>query len=227
MGAIYLVRHGQAGTMAIGGDYDRLSEVGVAQAQRAGLELARRGVEVAQVLSGTLERQRVTARVLATAAAAPVAPDVDPRWNEYDHRDILVRGGVSTLAASAHIGWPPRLSLQDGLEQGLREWIEHRKPGRYRESWEEFTARSVAALDECQHNSGATVVVTSAGVISAIVAHLWGVGADTWIAVQRVIANAGITTLTVGKRGISLISFNEHSHVLDPDGPHQGLLTYR
>lgn len=230
MGAIYLVRHGQAGAKPVAGDYDKLSETGMVQAQRAGQELARRGVAPTRIVTGTLERQRATAQYLAAAAGFTADHQADARWNEYDHRDILRRGGLSTLAASANLGWPPRLSMQGALEQALREWAAQAAPGRYRESFADFTARVGAALGEAAADPAATtVVVTSAGVVSAVVAELWGIGVDKWIDVQRVAANAGITTVVVGRRGVSLVAFNDHGHLLGDAGGglHGGLLTYR
>ena len=41
---------------------------------------------------------------------------------------------------------------------------------------------------------------------------------------NAVTVNSGVSTVTVGRRGTTLVSFNEHSHVL---GQSPDLLTYR
>jgi hypothetical protein len=42
---------------------------------------------------------------------------------------------------------------------------------------------------------------------------------------NRVVINAGLSAITAGRGGETLVSFNEHSHLLGGDDP--GLLTYR
>ena len=60
MGNIYLVRHGQA---AFGTEhYDRLTDLGVAQARLLGAYFARRQIRFDAVFTGTLRRQAETAQ---------------------------------------------------------------------------------------------------------------------------------------------------------------------
>src|SRR5690606_42045414 len=81
MGAIYLVRHGQASFGS--DDYDKLSPLGKEQGVVVGEELRRRGLEFAVVRSGSMVRQR------DTAIAAGFHADQDARWNEYDFADVF------------------------------------------------------------------------------------------------------------------------------------------
>ena len=88
----------------------------------------------------------------------------------------------------------------------------------------DFTARTEAALRAViagQPQGTTTVVVTSAGVIGWIAAALLGASAEQWIRLNRVCVNTGVTLLVTGRQGISLVSFNDHSH-LDPQE-----ITYR
>src|SRR3546814_10473498 len=59
MGAIYLIRHGQASFGAV--DYDKLSKRGVEQAAVLGQALAARGVKPDVVICGGMLRHRETA----------------------------------------------------------------------------------------------------------------------------------------------------------------------
>ena len=68
------------------------------------------------------------------------------------------------------------------------------------------------------------VVVSSGGVIGALVAGLLGAPVATAIALNRVSVNGAISTVAIGARGASLLSFNDHAHFV---GTHRGLLTYR
>ena len=92
------------------------------------------------------------------------------------------------------------------------------------ESFAAFAARTESALRaaaERQPRGATTLVVTSAGVIGWLAASLLGAGAEQWIRLNRVCVNTGVTTLISGRRGISLVAFNDHSHL----GPQE--ITYR
>ena len=64
------------------------------------------------------------------------------------------------------------------------------------------------------------MVVTSAGPVSVVVAHLLESPA-AYRRIAPVVVNASVTKVVVGRRGRTLVSFNEHAH-LPGD-----LLTYR
>ena len=95
MGAIHLVRHGQAsfGT----GDYDRLSELGHEQARLAGQDMAARGLRPDVVIHGGMRRQRETAEGLLAGAGWDCPVEVDPRWAEYDADAVLDAPSVSRM----------------------------------------------------------------------------------------------------------------------------------
>lgn len=57
------------------------------------------------------------------------------------------------------------------------------------------------------------IVVTSAGVIGHVAANLLGLGVEQWVRLNRVCVNAGVTTVAGGRRGLSLVTFNEHAHL--------------
>jgi broad specificity phosphatase PhoE len=205
MPAIYLLRHGQAsfGT----DDYDVLSDLGVRQAGVAGRELARRGVRSPLVVSGSLRRQRDTAAI-AAAALGVEHSGVDARFDEFD----------AHAAVDAHLGGPgatdgmPSSQFQQHLDVVMAGWMTDDDP-----TWRAFTEGAVAALADLAASlpSGSdAVVATSAGVTAAIAGRLLGADAQGVIAMNRVSVNASITTVVAGARGLSLVSFNDHAHVL-------------
>jgi broad specificity phosphatase PhoE len=215
MGALYLVRHGQA--TGIDGGYDDLSALGSEQARAVGAELRRRGVRPARVVTGGLRRQRQTATEMGFDHT-----EVDPRWDEYDHLALLAAHGepdelMSTLGGSDD----PGRELQGMLDAALASWVGSTDPGRYAETWPAFRERVGAALRTVD---GDTVVVTSAGPISTVTAGLLGIPAKGWLALNRVMVNTSITTVVLGRSGASLVSFNDHAHVAGND---RRLLTYR
>jgi broad specificity phosphatase PhoE len=227
MPSILLIRHGQA---SFGGDdYDVLSPLGEAQAAAVADELGDRDPRPARAVSGALVRQRDTAAPVASALGLEVG--IDPRWDEYDMDRILARHSDSSIRTTSHgaHGQPTISSraFQDLLEQALANWIEAGSAGGDDETWPQFAARTSAALGELAGSlaSGQTAVAfTSGGVLAAICAGLLGLGTAGFLALNRVAVNASITRIASGRRGATLISFNEHGHL---DRRDSGLVTYR
>ena len=205
MGVLLLVRHGQASLGAA--DYDQLSPLGRRQAQLIGDRLAKGSAPVSRVLSGKLLRQRDTAHEIARAVGATV--EVDGRWNEYDHVNVLAEN------ASAFVFTGDTHELKDGaaaaLDQAIQRWI--RSPAGYIESHASFLARVRAAVTAAQEWSGINVVVTSGGVIAAACTELLGLDNEQWPRLARVIVNTSVTKVITGRSGTSLVSFNDHAHL--------------
>ncbi|MGH3759664.1 histidine phosphatase family protein [Actinophytocola sp.] len=221
MGAVYLLRHGQAsfGTA----DYDVLSPAGALQSKVLGDELCRREVPVHAVWSGTLRRQLATAAACLPAAGIDLDVRQDPRWNEYDHVNLVPEGQAadpSDLAASAR-------RFQEQLDDALRVWIGGGSPAGGSGTWAEFSGGALAALDAVFDDlpgGGSALVFTSAGVIGAVCARLLNLPLDGYLALNRTMVNAGITKLVRGRSGTSLLTYNEHAHF---EGEHRELLSYR
>lgn len=218
MGAIYLVRHGQASFGAE--DYDALSPRGFDQSTVVGAELLRRTVSFSQVRSGTLARQRDTAATALKVLGTDVPVVEDPRWNEYDHVDIALHhaGGARQEDSRAY---------QGVLDAALTAWTTAGAGGPCAETWPAFLARCrdaladlVASLGKGEH----AVVFTSGGVIASLCGLLMGTPEAGLLKLNRVTVNGGITKLVSGRGGVTLLSFNEHPH-FEADAAR--LLTYR
>ena len=201
MPVIHLVRHGQASFGA--DDYDHLSDLGRAQAVVVGTALTERGLRTPVAVHGTLRRQRDTA-----ALALPDVPaQVDGRWDEYDHLDLLKRYATPT----EHDG--TSRSVQVLLDQALADWVLDDDG-----TWSAFSSGAVDALTDlgsALEPGCDAVVFTSGGVIAAVCASLLGLGAAGVVALNRVAVNTAVTKLAVGRGGTTLVTFNEHGH-LDP-----------
>lgn len=205
MPAIAILRHGQAsfGT----DDYDRLSDLGRVQAQVAGQELVRRGLRSPVLVSGSLLRQRDTAAIAGRELGA-ASDRIDPRFDEFD----------AHAAVDAHLG---RKGATDGmssrefqghLDEVMGEWMATDDA-----RWRQFVDGAMAGLTELAQSLPAghdAVVVSSAGVTAAITGRLLNADAAGVIALNRVSVNASITTVVWGSRGLSLVAFNDHAHLL-------------
>lgn len=233
MSVILLLRHGQASFGAA--NYDVLSPKGFRQAEVLGRSLAARGVHLDAAVSGTLARQRDTARTtLAAAGAGDLQAQVDPGWDEYDHDGVYAGWAADELAADQRgAGAAPvdpaeaSRAFQDRLEVALASWSAGVEGTGVRPEWSVFSARVAAATEAVVAGlgSGQTVAVfTSGGVISAVCARLLALPPAAVVAFNRVTVNAAITKVVCGRRGATLVSFNDHAHF---EGPDATLLTYR
>ena len=168
--------------------------------------MGRRGLRDPLVVTGTLVRQRDTAKALIEAAELTTHAPADPRWNEYDHLGLVTRYPTSGA------------TVQDHLDHALAAWIEDPHGG-----WAAFQSGAGNALNEIPAEGRDAVVVTSGGVIAAICGSLLGLPPAGVVALNRVTVNTGITTLIHGSRGMSLVTFNDHAHL----AADRSLLTYR
>ncbi|HEX6247749.1 MAG TPA: histidine phosphatase family protein [Nocardioidaceae bacterium] len=222
MAQVLLVRHGQASWGA--DDYDVLSSLGEEQSRAVGTALALRGVEPDHVVRGSMRRHRQTAeQAMAAAGWKPARVVEDAGWNEFDHVQML----------SLH---PPaygegeemsRAEFQRWFHQAMLRWAGGDYDEDYDESFTAFGARVDAALartvDLLAPNQTA-VVFTSGGAIAWVVMSLLGGTPDTWAALNPVTVNSSVSKLVVGRRGTTMVSFNDHSHL---EGPREGFITYR
>ncbi len=225
MPSILLVRHAQASFGAA--DYDVLSEQGREQVAALVAGLHQRGIVPARVITGTLRRQRDTAIPCAESHGLEVV--VDERWNEYDDRDILTHHSDVHVGLEQRPGDEPISSrqFQEILNAALRSWIGAGADGPCHEPWTAFHGRLSAALMELGGLLGrgeTALVVSSGGAIAALTASLLGLPPEALITFNHVSINAGITKLTVGRGGTTVISINEHAHL---EGPGASLVTYR
>ncbi|MEC3980763.1 histidine phosphatase family protein [Amycolatopsis sp. H20-H5] len=219
MGAIYLVRHGQASFGAA--DYDQLSPRGFEQSTVVGAELLRRGVEFSQARSGSLARQRDTAATAMKVLGSGIDVVEDPRWNEYDHVDIATHHAGGTQQGD------DSRAYQAALDGALSAWVDAGETGPCAETWPAFLGRVRGALAEVVASLGKgehAVVFTSGGVIAAVCGALIGTPEAGLLKLNRVTVNAGITKLVSGRGGVTLLSFNEHPHF---EAEAAALLTYR
>jgi broad specificity phosphatase PhoE len=216
MPAILLARHAQA---SFGGaDYDVLSGDGAFQAAALAADLAQRGLAAEEICTGALTRQRDTAVPIAEALGATVAED--PRWDEYEMDDILRWHASTRVRVNRPRGsGRPQVSsveFQSILERAILEWIRAGPDSPARETWPAFRDRVGDALEDvaARARSGSTpVVVTSGGVIAAVCVALLALPSESFIAFNRVAVNTGVTKIIHGRRGSTLVSFNEHGHL--------------
>ena len=204
MGAIHLIRHGQASWDA--DDYDQLSGLGVRQGEWLGQSWEASGFRPTWSVAGAMRRHAQTAVATIDAIDGDLY-DVDARWDEYDHL------GLTGLTSAAERPADPR-EFQAILDERLTTWVAGGDVGS--ETFVAFGERVLGALDDAvaQAGSGRSVAVfTSGGPVAMVASTLLAGDASLFIALNRVVINASVTTLVVGRAGTRVLSFNEHTHV--------------
>ena len=216
MAEITLVRHGQAGDVM--GDYDRLSELGQRQAARVA-EALRAGPPPDQAWSGAMRRHQLSAAAALPRLDAPPPLQIDPRWNEFDHQDVIRVGLAAGLGQTTSPGVIPSF-----FSEAMARWADPAHAHAYHEPYAAFYERVMAGLDAlCAGlgHGGRAVVFTSGGVISAVCRSLLGLSPMVSFEINLVLFNSGLTRLRVSGARRSLVQLNL-SHHLEGEA---GLLT--
>jgi broad specificity phosphatase PhoE len=230
VGAIYLIRHGQASFGS--SNYDKLSQTGVQQSEVLGAALKARELRPDLLISGGMRRHDETAKGCLSSLGIESPLATDAAFCEYDHEQMLTAldpelANKSILAARVLASGDPRRGFQLLFEQAADRWAAGGHDDDYDESFGEFCARvedGVRRLATGLERAQTALVFTSGGVISVVCRMLLGLGDQRTMRLSYTIANASVTKLLVGKGGIHLSTFNEHAHF---EGPGRALITYR
>lgn len=229
MGAIYLIRHGQASFGQA--DYDRLSPTGHRQSAVLGEALKRLNIDVNASVRGSMVRHAETANACLQAMGVDDDTRIDDGFNEYDHDEVLrlyrpefaqPEGIARALAGAAD----PRAEFQKLFAAAVARWTGGEHDADYAESWTTFRERCVAALQRLIDSGGSghnALVFTSGGAISVIVQQVLGLADRDVLRLNWIIANTSVTRLIYGRGKLTMSYFNNYRHV---EGD-KALLTYR
>lgn len=230
MGTIYLVRHGQA---AFGTEhYDRLTDLGFAQARLLGGYFGRRQIRFDAVFTGTLRRQTETAQAIfeghAELGTGPLQ-EAFPGLDEYKPEAIMMAltGNFPAPAVAAARRDP--LVVREHfrvLREALLAWAEDRTQPEGMPVWQAFQDSAVAALVAARQRfpDGHVLIVSSGGPIAAIVAAALNAPPATAVELNLRIRNSSLTEFAATPRRHNLVSFNGLPH-LDTN-PDPALITY-
>jgi broad specificity phosphatase PhoE len=229
--ALLLVRHGQASFGKR--NYDALSKRGHEQARVLGAALAARGVAPTRVVCGGLRRHAETVDGILEGLADSAGPElvVDDGWDEFNFEHVMqvhrpmYKSRVLLLADFARTPAAERRArFQAMFEDATQRWTGGDSDDDYDESFPAFTERVDAALRRTADQAeGTVVVVSSGGPIGLVASRLLAGDGSLWVALNRVAVNTGVTKLLTGRSGVTLSTYNEHSH-LEHD---RSMVTYR
>jgi broad specificity phosphatase PhoE len=237
MSEIYFIRHAQASFGAE--DYDRLSPLGLRQADLLARFLDRCRVRFDAVYSGEMRRQRDTATPICSRQDGGRPPgaalQIMPAFNEYDsHALIKARICRETGQGGASELWSADLRRNErAFQTYFSDTVDQWMAGRYDEDagvepWGRFCERVQTGLSELMAREGRgrrLAVITSGGPISTVVKTALGLSDERTAAISWEILNASLTCLKYSGDRLSLTVFNNTSHFLvEGDG---ALLTHR
>ncbi len=228
MGKLVLVRHAQASFF--GATYDELSPLGREQASALGDHWARHGVTFDRVYVGPRNRHRQTYELVAAAhrarglpwPAATAVADLD------EHHGIAVikhQLGRSDLDNDAlHPGEIGDGEREHAVRQFFRQFVEIMRDyarGTVNvegiETWAEFRARTLRALDVvCAEPTARVCAFTSGGFVCAATGWLLGLDDDRIVDLSLVLRNTALTEVSYSARRRNLVSFNALPHLNDP-----------
>jgi len=229
-GVIHVVRHGQA---AFGTEhYDRLTEIGFAQARLLGGYFARRNVRFDAVFTGTLRRQAETAQGIFEGYPEPGArppQETFPALDEYKPEAVMMAFTGSFPAPAPAAARRDPVVVREHfrvLREALLAWAEDRTQPEGMPVWQAFQDGAVAALIEARRRfpDGNVLIVSSGGPIAAIVAAALNAPPAAAVELNLRIRNSSLTEFASTPRRHHLVSFNGLPH-LDTN-PDATLITY-
>ncbi len=225
---LFLVRHAQASFFSA--SYDELSARGLEQADALGRYWAGQRLAFAAVYVGPRRRHRQTCeRVGAAYRAAGLAFPEPRELAELDehHGATIIKGALGedatseALAANAVDAADRERAIRDffrAYNEIVREWARGAHALAGVETWAEFRARTLKALDAMCTGaaSGPRVAFTSGGLIASATGWLLGLDEDRVIDLSLVVRNTALSEVGFSTRRRRLVSFNALPHLTDP-----------
>jgi broad specificity phosphatase PhoE len=229
MGHLVLVRHGQASFF--GRSYDELSPLGREQAAALGEHWAKHGTAFDRVYVGPRRRHLQTYEGVANAYRARGLPFPEPTPLDAldEHHGITVikhqLGRKDVDNDALHPGEIGDGEREHAVRQFfraylevMREWARGTIVVPEVESWSEFRARTLRALDTLCGGEGvqSSVAFTSGGFVCSAAGWLLGLDEDRVIDLSVVCRNTSLTDVSFSGRRRSLVAFNALPHLADP-----------
>ena len=235
MSEIYLIRHAQASFGK--GNYDKLSALGIKQAEILGNYFERAGQKFHSFYCGSMERQIDTANSVMSRlreAESSSGLRIADEFSEYDFQSVIkslvphmIQEDSSISEALPNI-YTDRRAFQRVFEQAILLWIS----GRYElsgiETWQGFTQRVRKGVNRVMEENGPKrkiALFTSGGVVSALMQIALGLSDEDAIRLSWQIRNTSVSILKYSDRRLGLSSFNSVAHLEIRNEAE--LLTYR
>jgi broad specificity phosphatase PhoE len=239
MGTLFLVRHAQASFLEQ--NYDKLSQLGEAQARLLGEYWVQRNVVFDRVATGPRVRQEDTAKLIRDECRKSglelPEPRVMPEFDEYRGEAVLERSlpellkidqTISDLHAafqSSSDSARKRATFQKLFEAVIGKWVDGAIALPGVETWSEFCSRVNCGLTKFLASAGRgelVAIVTSGGPIAVAMQRALNLSPQHTLEVSWMSRNCSWSEFLYSKDRFTLSAFNSHPHLNDP-----AMLTYR
>ena len=180
--------------------------------------LAKAGVRPTRVVGGSMRRHRQTAEAVASGPGERGwdldGLVTDPGWDEFDHVQLLDVYGVDRGVRRGTLGAlrARRLVRRGRRAVGLgppRRRLPRVVPRLHRARDRALRRTSDGVRDRGRPSSSSPAAGRSPGRWP----RSWTPRRRPWQRLNPVLTNASVTKLTVGRRGTTAVSFNEHGHL--------------
>jgi|SRR5882724_276515 len=239
MGLLFLVRHAQASFLDE--NYDKLSELGEAQARLLGEYWARRKMVFDRACVGPCVRQKDTAKVVSDAyrKAGLKFPEtaVLSEFDEYQAEAVLKQSlsgllesdhGIRDLNAvfesSVDLA-ARRASFQKLFEVVVGKWVSGETRTHGVETWPEFCSRVNSGLTKFLSAGGhreRVAIFTSGGPIAVAMQRALRLSRESTLQASWMSRNSSWSEFLYSAGRFTLSTFNSDGHIDDP-----AMLTYR
>lgn len=239
MGILFLVRHAQASFLEQ--NYDRLSELGEAQARLLGEYWARRNIVFDRACVGPCVRQKDTLKLVSDAydIASLKFPEplVLPDFDEYQGEAVLEHSLPGLLENDQSIrdlhdafqsssdSAGRRATFQKLFEAVIGKWVGGASCPLGVETWLEFCSRVNSGLAKFLSAGGRgerVAIFTSGGPIAVAMQRALQLSPESTVQVSWMSRNSSWSEFLYAAERFTLSSFNAHGHIGDP-----AMLTYR
>jgi broad specificity phosphatase PhoE len=239
MGMLFLVRHAQASFLEQ--NYDKLSQLGEAQARLLGEYWAQRNVAFDRVCVGPRVRQKDTATLVSEAFEKSglkfPQPLVLSEFDEYQGESVLERSLPALLKKDQRIrdlhaafqsatdSGRGRATFQKLFEAVIGKWVQGEIAPEGVETWLEFCSRVNSGLSRflAAGRRGERVAIFTSGGPSAIaMQRALQLSPERTLQVSWMSRNCSWSEFLYDVDRFTLSSFNSHGHIADP-----AMLTYR
>jgi broad specificity phosphatase PhoE len=239
MGVVVLIRHAQASFLEQ--NYDKLSNLGEAQARLLGEYWARHRIVFDRACTGPRVRQKDTLAIVSEACRKAGIKFPEPlvmhEFDEYQAEAALDRSLPELLQTDQTIrdlhsafqsssgSAARRVTFQELFEAVIGKWVREEicPPGV--ETWLEFCSRVNFGLTKCLSAGGRgerIAIFTSGGPIAVAMQRALQLSAESTLNLSWMLRNSSWSEFIYSRERFTLSSFNCHAHIDDP-----AMSTYR
>jgi len=212
MAEMYIVRHGQASFAS--DNYDQLSPVGEQQSQWLGGYFAERDIAFDAVIIGTQARHKQTADAICQHLGFKGEYHFHEGLNEYDFYALYQALCLEDHTLDKNICNVSKLNFITYLKKALNLWAHGQLKGELPESWAEYVARVVKAINFiCSIKAKRVLVISSGGPISIVAQQALQCPEHMIIELNLQIKNSSFCHYFIGKQTLRLASFNNIPHL--------------